>query len=120
VKKANPRRPDRPQLQDLLKYCRVAKPRPDYVVVHHVDRWARNGRDHDTTRFYLSRLGVNLRSYSQRLGESPEEQYFERIMSGQAEFDNRLRGIRSVAGMKTSIQNGRWMFKAPIGYVNGV
>ena len=28
---------DRPQLQELLTFCR-SRPRPDYVVVHHVDR----------------------------------------------------------------------------------
>lgn len=81
-----------------------AKPRPDYVVVHHVDRWARNGQDHDMMRNYLLKLGVKLRSFSQRLGEDPYDQFYERIMSGQAELDNKLRGMRSVAGMKTRVQ----------------
>src|ERR1039458_1244912 len=57
---------DRPQLQELLTYCRVLKPRPDYVVVHHIDRWSRNGQDHDMMRSYLMKLGVKLRSYSQQ------------------------------------------------------
>jgi len=30
---------DRPRLQELLTFCRNAKPRPEFVVVHHVDRW---------------------------------------------------------------------------------
>lgn len=92
---------DRPRLQELLTYCRDAKPRPDYVLVHHVDRWARNGQDHDMMRNYLLKLGVKLRSFSQRLGEDPYDQFYERIMSGQAELDNKLRGIRRVAGMKS-------------------
>ncbi len=110
---------DRPQLQELLAYCREAKPRPNYVLVHHVDRWARNGQDHDMMRNYLLKLGIKLRSFSQRLGEDPYDQFYERIMSGQAELDNKLRGMRSVAGMKTRVQSGRWTFKAPLGYVNG-
>jgi len=110
---------DRPQLQELLTFCRISKPRPDYVVVHHIDRWARNGQDHDMLRNYLLRLGVKLRSYSQRLGEDPYGQFYERIMSGQAELDNKLRGERSLAGMKTRLQGGRWPFKAPLGYING-
>ena len=109
---------DRPQLQELLTCCREAKPRPDYVVVHHVDRWARNGQDHDMMRNYLLKLGVKLRSFSQRLGEDPYDQFYERIMSGQAELDNKLRGMRSLAGMKTRVQSGRWTFKAPLGYFN--
>jgi site-specific DNA recombinase len=111
---------DRPQLQELLTYCRVSKPRPDYVVVHHVDRWARSGQDHDMMRNFLIKMGVKLRSYCQRLGEDPYDQFYERIMSGQAELDNQLRGMRSLAGMKTRVQGGRWTFKAPLGYVNGV
>ena len=72
---------DRPQLHDLLDFCRDSKPRPAYVVVHHVDRWARNGQDHDAMRNYLLKLGVKLRSCSQRLGEDPYDQFYERIMS---------------------------------------
>ena len=110
---------DRPQLQELLTYCRVSKPRPDYVVVHNIDRWARNGQDHDMMRAFLIKLGVKLRSYSQRLGETPYDQFYERIMSGQAQLDNQLRGERSLAGMKTRLQGGKWPFKAPLGYING-
>ena len=110
---------DRPQLQKLLDFCRDSKPRPTYVVVHHVDRWARNGQDHDAMRNYLLKLGVKLRSFSQRLGEDAYDQFYERIMSGQAELDNKLRGMRSLEGMKTRVQGGRWTFKAPMGYKNG-
>ena len=110
---------DRPQLKELLTFCRISKPRPEYVVVHHVDRWARNGQDHDVMRNYLLKLGVKLRSFSQRLGEDPYDQFYERIMSGQSELDNKLRGMRSLEGMKTRVQGGRWTFKAPLGYLNG-
>jgi DNA invertase Pin-like site-specific DNA recombinase len=68
---------DRPQLQELLNYCRVSKPRPNYVVVHNVDRWARNAQDHAVMRNYLLVLGVKLRSHSQRLGEEPNDKFFE-------------------------------------------
>ena len=71
-------------------------------------------------RSYLLKLGVKLRSYSQRLGEDPYDEFYERIMSGQAQLDNRLRGMRSLAGMKTRVQGGRWPFRAPLGYENGL
>ena len=109
---------DRPQLQELLSFCRTSRPRPDYVLIHHVDRWARNAQDHDLLRAYLMKLGVMLRSVSQRLGEDPYDQFYERIVSGLAELDNKLRGMRSVEGMKTRLRGGRWTFKAPLGYRN--
>ncbi|HEX6503236.1 MAG TPA: recombinase family protein [Terriglobales bacterium] len=110
---------DRPVLQQLLEYCRVNRPRPDYVVVHHVDRWARNGRDYDDLRLYLLKLDVKLRSYSQRLGEDEYDQFYERMVSGQAELENKLRGRRSLEGMKTRLAAGKWPFRAALGYVNG-
>jgi len=110
---------DRPQLNELLNFCRAAKPRPEFVVVHHVDRWARNAQDHAILRNYLLKFGIKLRSFSQRLGEDPYDQFYELIMSGTSELDNKLRSMRSLAGMKTRVQGGRWTFKAPLGYLNG-
>ena len=109
---------DRPQLQELLTYCRVNRPRPNYVVVHNVDRWARKGTDHDAMKLYLAKFNVKLRSYMQRLGDDPHDEFFERILSGLAELDNRQRSMRSLAGMKARLQNGGWPFKAPLGYRN--
>src|SRR5262249_14558375 len=102
-----------------LDFCRDTKPRPHYVVVHNVDRWARNGPDHDATRNFLLKLGGRLRSVSQQLGEDPLDQFIQRIFSGQAQLDNQLRGKRSLEGMKVRVQSGSWTFKAPLGYVNG-
>lgn len=109
---------DRTQLQQALRYCREHKPRPTYFVVYAVDRFARNGEDDDALRRVLQNWNIKLRSATQPIGERPMERYVERILSGQAEFDNALRKERTLGGMETRLMQGAWTFKAPLGYLN--
>jgi site-specific DNA recombinase len=110
---------DRTQLQEMLRFCRVAEQCPDYVLIHALDRFARNGIDHDSLREELLELNIKLRCVLTPLGESPYDKYIERVLSGLPQLDNELRGERSLAGMKARVQSGRWTFRAPIGYLNG-
>lgn len=109
---------NRTQLQASLRYCRENKPRPSYFVVYAVDRFARKGEDHDFLRKLLAGWDIKLRSATQPIGERPMERYMERILSGQAEFDNALRKERALGGMETRLSQGNWTFKAPLGYEN--
>src|ERR1019366_8108108 len=108
----------RTQLQKMLSMCRSADPRPSYVLIHALDRFARNGIDHDTLRAELLHLGIKVRCVMTPLGETPYDRFIERMLSGLPQLDNELRGERSLEGMKMRIQQGKWTFKAPIGYLN--
>ena len=109
---------DRTQLAESLQFCRVNKPRPHYFVVYDVKRFARNAEDHQGLRRVLANWDIKLRSATQGIGERPEQRFLETILSGEAEYDNATRKERSVTGMATRLCQGRWTFKAPLGYVN--
>ncbi len=109
----------RTELQEMLRVCRSVNPRPGYVLIHALDRFARNGIDHDALREELLKFDIKLRCVLTPLGETPYDRYIERVLSGLPQLDNELRGERSLAGMKMRVEQGRWTFKAPIGYVNG-
>ncbi len=109
----------RTELQEMLRVCRSVHPRPSFVLIHALDRFARNGIDHDALREELLELGIKLRCVLTPLGETPYDRYIERVLSGLPQLDNELRGERSLAGMKMRVEQGRWTFKAPIGYLNG-
>lgn len=109
---------NRTQLQVALRFCRENKPRPRFFVVYHVDRFARQGSDHDALRKTLLGWDVLLRSASQQLGESPMEKFIERIWSGQSELDNDIRKEKTLGGMETRLRQGNWTHKAPLGYRN--
>ncbi|OFW29823.1 MAG: hypothetical protein A3G76_08785 [Acidobacteria bacterium RIFCSPLOWO2_12_FULL_65_11] len=42
----------------------------------------------------------------------------EGVLAAFAQFDNDCRSDRTRAGMKAALELGRWVFLAPIGYIN--
>jgi site-specific DNA recombinase len=109
---------ERPRFQEMLRYCKESSPRPTYLVVYAVDRFARDTYDHHIVKRHLASLGVLLRSATQPLGESAAEKLMEGLLSQFAEFDNAVRAERSTNGMKARLKSGSWPFKAPLGYLN--
>ena len=109
---------DRTQLLKALEFCRIHKPRPNFFVVYDVKRFARNTEDHQVLRRTLANWDVLLRSATQTIGERPEQKFLETILSGESEYDNAVRKERSVTGMASRLREGRWTFRAPLGYLN--
>ena len=76
---------DRPAFQAML--ARIQRDRDvQVVVVHKVDRFARNLEDHVTVRALLRRLGVELVSVMEPLDDSPQGRLTEGIHALMAEF----------------------------------
>ena len=61
---------ERPELQQLLAYCRQNKGRVQCVVVFNVTRFARQKYDHVTLRVLLQKLGVTLRSVTEPIDDT--------------------------------------------------
>ena len=53
---------NRPQLKEMLYFCAQERDSIDYVIVHRLDRFARDVRGHMVVREALSELGVTLRA----------------------------------------------------------
>src|SRR5437879_7783143 len=76
---------DRPQLQAMLR--RITEDRDvDAVVVHKIDRLARNIEDHVAIRAVLRRCGVSLVSVTEKLEETASGRLVEGIHALMAEF----------------------------------
>ena len=108
---------DRSTLQELLKYCRQHKNQIDYAVVYRVDRFARCAKDHAVVEAMLNSYGTQLRSVTEPIDESNTGRLMGTILSGTAEFDNRIRADRTKAGLKAAVCHGRWPFGPTIGYL---
>ena len=109
---------DRTQLKSLFKYCREER-NIKAVIVHKLDRFARNVGDHSQMRALLTGMGVQLRSVTEPIDDSSTGRFIEVVLSGVAQFDNEIRTERSVKGMKQRLQDGRWTFPPPLGYRAG-
>ena len=113
---------NRTQLQALLKYCAAEARRRDIraLVVYKVDRLARAVKDHTMLRAVLLTKGVQVRAVAETFDDSPEGQFMENMLAAVAQFDNDTRSARTTAGMKEALRHGRWVWRAPIGYLKGL
>ena len=107
---------DRKDLQAMLQYIKETP--PDYVIVHKVDRLARNrGDDVDIMRV-LNEHNVKLISASESIDETPSGMLLHGIMSSIAEFYSHNLATEVKKGMKEKVKAGGSVGKAPVGYLN--
>jgi DNA invertase Pin-like site-specific DNA recombinase len=110
---------DRPEFLRLLAYCREQKGRVHAVVVYSLTRFSRQQADHHAIQTLLRGLGINLRSVTEPIDESPTGRLMEGILAAMAQFDNDVKSERAIAGMKAVVERGRWCWRAPLGYLAG-
>jgi site-specific DNA recombinase len=108
---------DRPAFQAML--ARIQRDRDvQVVIVHKVDRFARNLEDHVTVRALLRRLGVELVSVVEPLDDSPQGRLTEGIHALMAEFYSANLAAEIRKGMTQKAKQGGWPHQAPLGYRN--
>jgi site-specific DNA recombinase len=108
---------DRPQLQAML--ARLADdPSIDCLVVHKLDRLARNLEDHAAVRAALRKAGVQLHSVTETLEDSASGKLVEGILASIAEFYSANLGQEIRKGMDQKAAQGGWPVRAPFGYRN--
>ena len=97
---------DRPQLKEML--ARIAEDGDvDAVVVHKIDRLARNMEDHVAIRALLRRRSVTLVSVTENLEETASGRLVEGIHALMAEFYSANLAIRDQEGHEPEGQDGR-------------
>ena len=109
---------NRTEFNKMLAYCRESKGRVKWLVVFRLDRFSRRQEDHHAVRGLLAGFGVTLRSVSDPIDETSTGKLMEGILAAFNQFDNDVRSERTAVGMKAGFQLGKWMFKAPLGYLN--
>lgn len=105
---------DRPEFQRMVAYCSAHK--VDAAVVWKLDRFARNTYDHAVFQAILAKAGVEVRSVTEPLSDSPAGKLLQTMLAGIAQFDNDVRAERSRAGMASVAQAGGWTTLPPLGY----
>jgi DNA invertase Pin-like site-specific DNA recombinase len=110
---------DRTQLQRLLAYCRVHRSQVACVVVFRLDRWTRELRDYLVLSEELTRLGIPLRSVTESFAEDEDGEMHSLLTTLMAQWENRRKARRTREGMQFALQRGRWVWLAPLGYLNG-
>ena len=109
---------DRTELQLLLEYIAKNYKYLNAIIVYKIDRLARNTLDHAMLKVGFSKYGIKLISATEHLEDTPVGRLMETQLAGFAQFDNEVRTERSVGGMTSAVKAGRYVWGAPLGYIN--
>ena len=107
---------NRPELQKLLRF--IAEHPTAYVIVHKVDRLARNRADDVEINLALQAAGTTLVSVTENIDETPSGALLHGIMSSIAEFYSRNLASEVIKGSEQKARAGGTIGKAPTGYLN--
>jgi DNA invertase Pin-like site-specific DNA recombinase len=107
----------RPALQGLLSLVRDSKSKIDVLLVHKVDRLARNVYDHATIKVLLKQHDIRLASVVENLDDSVPGQLVENIMASIAQFYSANLSEETRKGMRQKVLKGGWPHRPPRGYV---
>ena len=110
---------DRTKLQKMLAHATQKKNQISAVIVYKIDRLSRNTTDYSNFRVLLKRYGVQIKSTSEQIEDSPQGRFMETIMAASGQFDNDVRAERCSNGMREAMREGRYVWQAPVGYSNG-
>jgi DNA invertase Pin-like site-specific DNA recombinase len=107
---------DRTQLLELVDFCRQNKGMVDALLVWKIDRFARNIADHYSIKTTLLKYGVRVVSVTEPIDSDPTGKLMEGVLASVAQFDNDVRAMRTVQGMRRRIQEGIFPWRPPFGY----
>lgn len=108
---------DRPQFQLMLQRL-TDDPSVGYLVVHKLDRLARNLEDHTRVRAMLRKADVQLASVTESIEEGASGKLVEGILASIAEFYSANLSQEIKKGVNQKAAQGGWPTIAPYGYRN--
>ena len=109
---------NRPALKAMLRYLEEEQGNVDYIIVHKIDRLARNRADDVAINAKFDEFGVRLVSTSENIDQTPGGLLMHGIMSSIAEFYSKNLSNEVTKGMNQKVRSGGTAGKAPLGYLN--
>lgn len=107
----------RPMYNQLITDIKVGK--FNGILVWHPDRLSRNAGDLGSVVDLLDQKKlVEIRTYSQKFTNNPNEKFLLMILGSQAKLENDNKSINVKRGLKTKCEMGLWPSVAPTGYTN--
>lgn len=107
----------RPVFNKLLNEIREGK--FNGILVWHPDRLSRNAGDLGALVDLLDQKRlVEIKTYSQRFTNNPNEKFLLMILGSQAKLENDNKSVNVKRGLKAKCEMGLWPSVAPTGYLN--
>lgn len=107
---------ERPELQRMLRY--IQDTTVDFVIVHKIDRLARNRADDAAITKTILETGAHLVSTTEAISTTPSERLLHGIMASIAEFYSQNLATEVTKGMRQKATHGGTPGQTPMGYLN--
>jgi len=106
----------RPGMVALLSYLDAQKGKPYVVIFDDLKRFARDTEFHLKLRREFAKRGARIECLNFRFEDSPEGKFIETVIAAQGELEREQNRRQVVQKMKARVENGFWVFRAPVGY----
>lgn len=106
----------RPGMQAMLLFLKSRRKEPHAVIIDDISRLARGLMAHFELRVQIGDAGGVLVSPSIEFGEDSDSQLVENLLASVSQHQRQKNGEQTVNRMRARIQNGYWVFQAPVGY----
>jgi site-specific DNA recombinase len=105
------------RVAELLEFCKERKGKFDVLMVYKLDRFARSQEQHHWLRGQILKLGVILRSATEKIDESPSGRLVEGVLAAVNEYDNEVKRERVKIAMWSRVEHGLYPWSPPTGYI---
>lgn len=108
---------ERPVYNEMIKELKQGK--FNGILTWAPDRLSRNAGDLGAIIDLMDQKRLlDIRTYSQRFANGPNEKFLLMILGSQAKLENDNRSINVKRGLRTRVEMGLWPGVAPLGYLN--
>ena len=107
---------ERTQLKNLIKFCVENKKKISSLIVWKLDRLTRNVGDYAELTKNFASLEIVILSATENNEDNSTGKLMRNIISSFAQYENDIKKERTINGMKRAVEDGRWAWRAPIGY----
>ncbi len=108
---------DRPELQELLTFCKDKQNDISALLVYSYSRFSRNTINFLSLKLILSKAGVEVISYTEPGGESPEATFITTILAAKDQYENETRARTVANSLRKRFLEGHITCKPPVGYL---
>jgi site-specific DNA recombinase len=110
---------NRPAFKDFLEDLKEKRIKPDIFLCVRMDRFSRNSTDSINMFTFFQKHGIYFECIENHIDlKTPESLIPFMLNVILPEVDNKRRGLNTKRGLRQGMKEGRWMWKAPIGYNN--
>ena len=107
---------NRPGMRSMLAYLDAQRGKPYVVIFDDLKRFARDTEFHLKLRREFLKRGANIECLNFRFEDTPEGKFIETVIAAQGELEREQNRRQVVQKMKARVENGFWVFRAPVGY----